>query len=227
MDPATSLAIGKTILGGLGVFGRKKSAQQKAAEDQLAFQGRVGQEAYQLAHNYDPIESERQAVKHASDVAASTLNDTLTRQRMNFGGRIDDTRFLPIAQRSADDVLNPLSSRVAEATASAPMKKMQALNSAMQIARPGELAQTYRSMESQAPSASLGMFADGIDELISHSAAQQHSRSVPAAPGGGMSMSYDAMPSYALPTNRIDLTTKRRLPSSMSLNYSARPKVGL
>lgn len=174
MDPVSVMNV---VSGALGLFGKKKSDAERRAEEQAAFQAKVGQEAYGIAHNFDPVASMRQAVAAAQAKAADAMNTALTRDRMNFGGRTDDTRFLPIAQRSADDTMSPLYGLVANSYATAAQQKLDALGQAMGIASPMSVAQFNRATPQPDLSGTVGMIANGVNGMI-------QSARKPAAAGG-------------------------------------------
>lgn len=127
------------------------------------------QQANQIAQNYDPVQDAQGAVQFAQKVAGKTLDESLTRARMDFGGRTDDTRFIPIAQRATDDPLNALAQTVVEARMNAPMKKLQALQAAISVADPGEVAARTVELERTRPQPDLlgsaNQIATAIDGL--------------------------------------------------------------
>lgn len=175
IDPVTISAGAKVLTGVLGLFGKKKSRAQEAAQQAANTMRERGDVLWNEAKNFDPMKGTRVAAEYGAKVAGNAIASGLAADRMRFGhGFNTDTRALPIAQRRLDDIANPLAAQIATAADQAPERRMQMLISAMQASNPGGLAQTFKSMEGSGFSqgAAIQSLAEGTDALLGSKAKQ-------------------------------------------------------
>lgn len=126
---------------------RENNRLQGATESTLAERLRLGRAGMNRAENYNPAIEDQAAIDAAEKSAGRALGNSLTRARQGFAGNPEnDTRFQFLAQRTADDVLNPLQQWIADRRSTQWERKNTALRQAVADADLGDVGRTYESL---------------------------------------------------------------------------------